>query len=292
MHDIEDRRGVLYPERLPEFHRIPPTPELTDRVRWFWIPEWSLPEGTVSRQEILPFPACNLVVEPAGVSLVGPPTRVSERVLVGSGWAVGALLRPAAVPALLADPAALRDTARPLDAAELQARVALAMSDPSVAGEDRRAGAVAAVADWLRERVPEPDADGRLANSLAEVLEDSAVTRVDQLAPRLHASTRTLQRVAARAFGLSLHAMIRRRRLQEAAERLRGLRGDEAGGIQAGGAEPDGTAHSAQSADTDLSIAELANELGYSDHAHFATDFKAVLGSTPSEYRARARTHP
>lgn len=249
-------------------------------MRWFWIPEWSLPEGAVSRQEILPFPACNLVVEPGGVTLVGPPTRLSERVLVGSGWAVGALLLPAAVPALLADPAALRDAARPIEASDLQARVARAMSDPSVAGDNRRAWAVAAVTDWLRERIPEPDADGLLANALAEALEDASVTRVDQLAPRLHASTRTLQRVATRAFGLSLHAMIRRRRLQEAAKRLRGAqiveteRGDD----------------SSHSAATDVSIAELANELGYSDHAHFATDFKAVLGSTPSEYRARARS--
>ncbi|MBL3699101.1 helix-turn-helix domain-containing protein [Leucobacter luti] len=258
----EDRRGVLYPGRLPEFHRIAPPPELARAVRWFWIPEWDLPPGTTSRQEVLAFPACNLVVEPDGVTLVGPPTRRSERVLRGSGWAVGALLLPAAVPSLAPEPARLRDAVAPLDEPALLARVAAAMRHPTAAGAERRAGAVAAVGAWLGARVPEPDADGQLANELAAALADPAVTRVDQLAPRLHASTRTLQRTATRCFGLSLHAMIRRRRLQEGAERLR--------------EQPE------------LGIAALAAELGYADHAHFSTDFAALLGVTPSEYRANA----
>ena len=98
----EQHRGILYPQRLPEFHRISPAPALADAVRWFWIPEWDLTDGTESRQEVLPFPACNVVVEPDGVTAVGPTTRAAERVLTGTGWAVGALLQPAAVPHVLA----------------------------------------------------------------------------------------------------------------------------------------------------------------------------------------------
>ena len=92
--ELEDGRGILYPRRLPTFHREPAPTGLEDLIRWLWIPRWSLPEGFVSRQEILPFPASNLVVEPDGVTLAGPATRVSHRDLSGSGWAVGALLRP------------------------------------------------------------------------------------------------------------------------------------------------------------------------------------------------------
>ncbi|MGB4136954.1 MAG: AraC family transcriptional regulator, partial [Microbacterium sp.] len=34
---VDPTRGVLYPARLPEFHRVPaPAPEL---AVWFWIPE-------------------------------------------------------------------------------------------------------------------------------------------------------------------------------------------------------------------------------------------------------------
>ncbi len=70
-----------------------------------------------------------------------------------------------------------------------------------------------------------------------------------------------LQRLAQRYVGLPPAAMIRRRRLQEAAQRLR--------------AEPE------------TSLAALAAELGYTDHAHLANEFRAVLGFTPSAYRRR-----
>nr|WP_143588182.1 helix-turn-helix domain-containing protein [Tersicoccus phoenicis] len=53
--------------------------------------------------------------------------------------------------------------------------------------------------------------------------------------------------------------MIRRRRLQEAAERLR--------------QEPG------------LSLAALAADLGYADQAHLTNDFRHVLNVTPSGYR-------
>jgi AraC-like DNA-binding protein len=53
--------------------------------------------------------------------------------------------------------------------------------------------------------------------------------------------------------------MIRRRRLQEAAERVR--------------TEPA------------VELAAIAADLGYVDQAHLTNDFRAVLGHTPSRYR-------
>lgn len=261
---VQDRRGVLYPQRLPEFHRLDPSVDLAHAARWYWIPEWDLPDGVESRQELLPFPACNLVVEPHGVHVFGPATRAAERVLTGRGWAVGALLRPAAAVALIEDPARLRDDFAPLDeATELHGAVVATMEDPRLAAETRRARSVRFLESWLRERVPVPahDEEAALANELERLLADPGVVRVDQLPALLHVSLRTVQRLALRCFGLSPRAMIQRRRLQEGAERLR--------------------------EDPSLAIAALAGELGYADHAHFANDFKALLGVTPSEYRSR-----
>src|SRR5690625_8045587 len=102
MSEAIDGRGVLYPARLPTFHRISASSEIQDLVRWFWIPRWNIAPGRSSRQEILPFPASNLVVEPSGISLSGPTTVVAHRDLRGRGWAVGALLRPAAITYFLA----------------------------------------------------------------------------------------------------------------------------------------------------------------------------------------------
>ena len=305
-------RGVLYPARLPTFHRLPAPPELDALVRWFWIPEWDLAPGRASRQELLPYPACNLVVEPGLVGFSGPATRRSVRELRGRGWAVGALLRPAAVPAFTADPAADRDAYRAIEAPELHAAVSDAMGGREARetaegsrgggagdglrgggagdgsrdegwgdrrggggagdaprdegagdGHARRARAVAALGAWIAERRPDPGHDGALANALVALAEsDPAIERVEQLAVRLGVSARTVQRLARRYVGLPPLALIRRRRLQEAAELLR--------------------------ADATATIAGVAASLGYADQAHLAANFRDVLGLTPSGYRATA----
>ncbi|WP_347351322.1 helix-turn-helix domain-containing protein [Intrasporangium sp.] len=258
----DSSRGLLFPGRLPTFRRVPAPGPVAHLVRWFWIPEWDLPHGRTSRQEVVAYPASNLVVEPHLVGLAGPTTRVSHRDLTGHGWAVGALLRPAAVPALLVDPAAARDRYLPLDLPDLHAAVADVMRGPDTA--DRPARAVAAFAGWLLARAPETGEDARLANSLADLADtDRTVLRVEDLAEALGVSTRTVQRLARRYVGMPPAAMIRRRRLQEAAERIR--------------AEPD----------TDL--AAIAADLGYADQAHLTNDFRAVLGHTPGRYRAESR---
>src|SRR5690606_26052467 len=91
---------------------------------------------------------------------------------------------------------------------------------------------------------------------------DPDVLRVEQVADRLGVSVRTVQRLARRFVGVPPAAMIRRRRLQEAAQRLR--------------------------EDPATEVAAVAAELGYADQAHLAADFRTVLGFTPSAYRSSA----
>ena len=253
---------MLYPARLPTFDRIPAPEAVAQLVRWFWIPEWQIDPGRSSRQHLIAFPACNLVVEPDGVGLAGPTTRSSYRDLTGTGWAVGALLRPAAVPHLAADPAVLRDSYRPVELPVLHERVAAAMRGPGDRPARHR-GAVDAFAAWLAGTVPPPDREALLANALAEAIDsDPAIRTVEDAAVRLRVSVRSVQRLAYRYVGLPSLTMIRRRRLQEATERLR--------------TEPDTT------------LATVAADLGYSDHAHLANEFRSVLGLTLSAYRRRA----
>ena len=263
----DQERGVLYPSRLPEFHRFAAEPAFAHAIRWLWIPEWDLAEGARSRQEVLPFPACNLTIERSGVTLVGPPTQRSFRTLEGSGWCVGALLRPAAAHAFVREHAAasslceLRDRMVDLEEPLLLQEVTAMMSDEDRPKHSRRALAAQTLSEYITARVakPKPGSEAAIANELESWLGNAAVIRADQLPDLMHVSARTLQRIAERYFGVSLHAMIRRRRLQESAERLRH--------------EPE------------LSIADLATSLGYADHAHLSRDFKSFLGMTPSEYR-------
>lgn len=258
---VNPTRGILYPARLPEFHRLPAPTEVADLVAWFWIPEWDIEPGRSSRQEVVSYPALNLVVEPEGVSLAGATTRASHRDLRGRGWAVGALLRPAAVAALAEEPAALIDAEAPVDAPELLTAVTADMAS----GAGHRERAVSSFSLWLRGRVGRPDAASLQANALFDALMgEGASLTPEEAATRLAVSLRTLQRMTHRHIGLSPAAMIRRRRLQEAAQLVR--------------EEP--------AAD----LATIAAELGYADHAHLTRDFQAVLGIAPRTYRSESAT--
>lgn len=249
-----DPRGVLYPARLPTFSRMEPPPELTDLVRWFWISQWTIAPGRRSRQVILPHPAMNLVVETELVGLAGPPTRWSHRDLTGRGWAVAALLRPAATPAFTDRPAELRNEYQVLAEPELHAAVRAAMTAADLGAATHAVGA------WIQEAAGTPDEAGLLANELAELIAaDSTIVRVEQVARAMSISVRTAQRLASRYVGLSPLTMIRRRRLQEAADRVR--------------------------RDPDAKLVEIAAELGYSDQAHLVKEFRQQLDFTPSSYQ-------
>ncbi|GAB10790.1 putative AraC family transcriptional regulator [Gordonia araii NBRC 100433] len=260
---VDPSRGVLYPAKLPTLTRLAPPPLAAELVGWFWIPEWQIAAGRSSRQELVPFPASNLVVELDHVGFTGPATTISHRDLTGTGWAVGALLRPAGVAALIDDPGAYVDSYQPFEAADLHDAVFAAMTDGDAA--TRHSRAITAFADWLADRVPEPSDEARLANAMADLLmSDPTILRLDDAAQALASSPRTLQRLARRYVGLSPSAMIRRRRLQEAAQLIRD--------------------------DPAADLASIAADLGYTDHAHLSNDFRSVLAFSPSAYRGTV--HP
>lgn len=257
---VDRTRGVLYPTRLPQFHRVVAPPVARELVSWFWIPEWDIDPGRSSRQEIVAYPALNLVVEGGAVTLSGATTRASHRDLRGRGWAVGALLRPAAVAALVAEPAAIVDGELTIDAPDLVDAVGRAMTPAN----GHREKAVGAFAHWLAARVGPLPESARQANALVDALMgDDAAQTPEEAAARLAVSVRTLQRMTHRHVGLSPGAMIRRRRLQEAAAHLRAC--------------------------PDADLATIAAEFGYADHAHLTRDFRAVLGVAPRSYRSDVR---
>jgi AraC-like DNA-binding protein len=113
------------------------------------------------------------------------------------------------------------------------------------------------------ERLLPLDEESELVNAVVERVEaDASITTVTQLCEFSGLPERTLQRLCARRLGLSPLWLIRRRRLHEAADRLR----DGAG-----------------------SLADTAADLGYCDQAHFSRDFKASTGMTPREFLLRSR---
>ena len=301
MSEPPTTRGHLTPGPHATVVRLPAPDDVAHLVRQLWIPEWDLPAGERAEQLVLGYPASNVVVEPDGVALHGPTSRASTRVLTGRGWAVGALLRPAGVLLFTERPADLLDGSAPVSAPGLLSAVAEAMAgaDPAgrwarpadppggtesvsapglrsaaagaVAGADpagRHLRAAALLADHVRmlaAGVPRAAArDGALANRMVDLLEAGTVARSPaDLARQLHVSERSLQRLAARFVGMPPQLLLRRRRLQEAAERMR--------------------------ADPAADLGALAAELGFADQSHLTREFRSVLGATPRGY-GRARS--
>jgi len=244
--------GTLDPERLPSrFRRQQPLADHSEVVGWWWISEWDLPEGTTAPQRVLAFPTSNLVVETTMVVLSGPTTRASTKVLSGSGWVLGALLRPAAVAALTSDPGRMRDRHEVFTAPELHQLVA----DASSLDEATRDFGL-----WLLNSVGHLKDEAVLANRLLDAtMAEPGLSSVGALANHLGVSERTVHRLAQRYIGLTPYMMIRRRRLQEAAQQVR--------------QEPQ------------CSLAEIAARHGFVDQAHLTREFRQALGTTPRGYR-------
>lgn len=261
---LRDERGFS-----PSLARYAAPPELADLVRRFWVPVWSLPDREVSVQRVLQYPVCQVVLGPDGGRLVGPHSGLNTEELRGSGWVLGAMMQPAAGALLLGGPVSglanqERDlaTVDSLDSAGLVEQVRAVMA-AGPADPTRQQEACGLVADALAVLLP-VDEEGLLVNAVVELVEgDRTIRRVGQVCDKLDLTERTLQRLTSRRVGLSPKWLIQRRRLHDAADRLR--------------------------AGDDVDLARVAAELGYADQAHFTRDFRAVTGLTPGAFAAEPR---
>jgi AraC-like DNA-binding protein len=256
-------RGILGPDaigRVFSLRRTPPAPDLAHLVERHWVVQWDLGDRPPHRQEVVTHPCVNLVFEPHGAGVFGVQRRRDARVLRGRGWAVGVKFRPGGFSGFFGRPVhELTDRALPLAAVfgEDGARLAdEAAATPAAAAKTALAEA------FLRARMPPPDAEVELVLAVvADMLELAPGATVQEIARRHAVSTRTLQRLFRRHVGVGPKWVLRRHRLQEAAEQL------------AAGERSDWT--------------RLALDLGYFDHAHFIRDFRAVVGRSPAEYEAQ-----
>jgi AraC-like DNA-binding protein len=266
--DIERAHLVDPEDHTWSIARASVSPDLTDLARRFWIPVWDVPEGGDSVQRVLQYPVCLVVVSDTYTRFYGVVSGLSHTTLTGRGWAVGLMLQPAAGHLLTREPVRRMtdrhvdlSTVRTIDGPGLTRRVRSLMR-PDPRSPAAQADAREVVEDALRPLLPVDD-EGLLVNSIVEDVETSPeLLRVDDLCARFDINERTLQRLLHKWIGLGPKWLIRRRRLQEAADRLR---------------------------DSDAELAGIAMELGYADQAHFTRDFRMATGMTPGEFAARFR---
>ncbi|MBB6632998.1 helix-turn-helix domain-containing protein [Cohnella thailandensis] len=245
--------------------RYEPDPALASLVEHYWLVRWDLRDKPDFHQNILSYPSVQWVFENdwTGTNswVYGVPHPSYTRHLKGFGESVGVKFRPGGFyPYWRQELAKL--TGNRMDCAEALGAEAAALEEGfwELPDDETRARRIER---FLLDRLPEKDEQAELANRIVQsVIDDRNALRVEDVADRYGLSVRSLQRLFSRYVGVSPKWVLKRFRLQEAAERL-----------EKGGA---------------MNWAELSQSLGYYDQAHFIKDFKALLGMSPEEYAKKA----
>lgn len=258
-------RGILHAAAGRDkflLSRFPPGAKLNPFVEHYWVVRYHLPPGQTYTQTVLSYPNVHLAFEQdeegRRALVYGIPKRPFVRELRGAGRVLGVKFRAGGF-----YPFWQRDVS-------ILTGMTVAASDILGRGVDGKTDAIldasgdAAMAEQaellLSDRLPARDVQAELADRIVrETMNDSAIIRVEQLSERTGQSIRQLQRLFRKYVGVNPKWVIKRFRLQEAAERLE--------------------------QDESIPYAALAAQLGYFDQAHFIRDFKSVLGQSPAVYR-------
>lgn len=249
-------RGILNPaDGLTHFslEREPAPPDLAHVVSGFWRVRWDLAGQPDFVQEILPYPCVNLSFQDGRFEVHGPGTQRFAARLSGRGEVFGTRFTPAGFSAFARVPM------RSLVDRVLGAEEAMGCSLPLPADPGSARPVVAKfLLDFDAPSGGEPALVDRLV-ALAQ--EDRSIARAEQLAREGGVSVRTLHRMFERHVGVGPKWVVRRSRVQDAADRV--ARGER------------------------VDWAETARELGYHDQAHLIRDFRTQLGCTPAAYARR-----
>lgn len=267
--DSLSSRGIVHALKGREkFHlsRYEPCLSLQPFVEHYWHIAYDLPEGDIHTQTVLSYPNLHLAFEEdidgrRGL-IYGVPSRPFERTLQGSGKVLGIKFRAGGqYPFFPVDASKL--TGSTIHATEAFGNEALEWMNAILDAENDAAMANIAE-DFLLSRSPERDKQAELVETIVQdVKSDRNYMKVEQMCERSKYSMRQLQRLFRKYVGVSPKWIIKRFRLQEAAERIEN--------------------------ESDLQWTELAEQLGYFDQAHFIKDFRSVVGQSPSDYQRQVK---
>lgn len=236
-----------------------PPADLAHVIDGLWTTSWDLRGQAPHRTETLSDPTHHIVMERGLSRVVGVHVQRFSRLLEGKGRILAVKLWPGALSAFTAISATkFRNRSAPLD--EVFPIDVRALEDAVFAQQDDDL-AYAPFLACLSSHVRALSSEARLVRRIVEhVANTPQLTHVRDLERSFQNEGRTLQRLTERYVGVPPKWIIRRVRLQEAAALL---------------------------AQGPRSLATLAADLGYTDQAHFARDFKAVVGLTPSAFALR-----
>lgn len=257
-------RGVLRPALAQggfEHLRCLPSAALAGLVEHYWYVAWDLRGLPPQRQETLPHPNVQLVVERGGARVYGVHTERFIRQLEGRDRVFGVKFKAGGFHPFFGAPVSgIAD--RSLAAQDVFGAAATAFAEEIVGGaemEQRVAGAERFLLARLLARAAPPDANVQRAGALvAAIAGDLGLTSVQRLTAASGLDKRSLQRLFQKYVGIGPKWVIQRYRLHEAVAQ-----------VQAG---------------APVNWTELALALGYFDQTHFIRDFRKLVGQSPAEY--------
>jgi len=230
--------------------------ELADWVEHFWLEDWQFESGVPQMREVLPHPSVHLVFAPGRTRIYGVQLTRFVRQLNDKNCILGIKFHPGTFFPFsrkpisgIANTSILATDVFP-DAADAEKDVLVCLRDEDM---------VEAATNFLKAHLPskDPRAD-KARHAVEQIAKNRSVTRVEHLVAQCGIAERTLQRLFARYVGASPRWVIKRYRIYEALESV--ARG------------------------TGAEWANLAQDLGYFDQAHFTNDFKKLVGCSPTEY--------
>ncbi len=251
-------RGPLVQPPGVENGRVSPSADLAPWVEHYWWVRWDVAEPQTA--EVLSYPSVHVTFEGQAAHIVGVVRQKFTRRLEGCGRIFAVKFRPGMFRPWFGAPVVRLTDRTPALGGQLGAPAARLLAELlAEAGDIARAKVLES---HLREHLPPPDAEADLARELVErVRSERELTSVAELARVSGLGVRALQRLFRDYVGVGPKWVVRRFRLQEAAELLA----------------------------TERSVGDIAAALGYFDQAHFVRDFRAVVGEAPSEYVRRIR---
>ena len=239
-----------------------PPASLTPFVHHIWWLWWDL--RTPFTAEVLPHPAGRILFEtgPSGsrAKVEGVFTTRQSKSRVAHGEIFCIQFRPVTFQGLLARPmSTVTDRVVPLARVFGPAGGAWAKQMFAAAEIDEK---IELATTFLSARLQPLTREVTALRDVVERLSsDRSLLRVEDVADALALDMRALQRRFLRYVGVGPKWVIRRYRLIEAAEQLK--------------------------APKPPALAALADALGYADQAHFARDFKRVVGRAPGAFTRR-----
>jgi AraC-like DNA-binding protein len=260
--DSDHAKGILDFRKaleLIDLQRFEADHELSPWIDSYWKVAWDLPAGQEHLQSNISHASVNVVVEDDGVWLYGVPSRIFTRTIAGHSWVFGIKFRPGGF-SHFHDKDISAITGRRM---RINTLCGIALDDWEMrireAADDR--ARVRLCDALLISLKPSRQA---VSTEIADLLiSDRSAVNISEIVRKTGIEERRLQRIFRTDVGISPKEVVRRFRLQDAAERL--LK------------------------DRNLSCSDLAFELGYADQAHFTKDFKSVIGRTPGEYQRQQK---